>query len=88
MGLIRLAAHAKWRLPEAEVADRSFPDRLAHLLQLHRFARVEGGEEIVAGLDTALAECVHEGILAASPRGEDTHPIVIVVEEGHADDGG
>ena len=87
MGLNRLAAHAKRRLPEAEVADRSFLDRLAHLLRLHRFSRVEGGEEIVAGLDTALAECVLEGILAAS-LGGDTRPIVMVVEEWHADDGG
>jgi len=51
-----LATHAEWRLPDAEVPDRPFFQRLAHLLRLHRFAGAEIGEEMVAGLDAALAD--------------------------------
>src|SRR5262245_39057697 len=80
-----LADHAERRLPEAEVADRALLECPAHLLRFHRFAGAEIGKEVVAGLDAAGAEELHESVLVSRTQ---TDPVVLVMEEWHPEDGG
>src|SRR5262245_18383915 len=78
-----LAAHRLGRRPDAEVADRASLQRLADLLRFHRLPIAEVGEDVVAGLDAAPADVVHETVLVGEPD-----EVRLVMGQGHPDDGG
>ena len=82
-GADQLVAHCQRRRPDTEVADRAFFQGLLHLLRFHRLGVAEIGEDVVAGLDAALAKVVHEAVLVG-----EVDEVPLVMGHGHPDHGG
>ena len=68
---------------DAEVADRAFVQGLLHLLRFQRLAAAEIGEDVVAGLDAAPADVVHETVLVG-----EADEVLLVMGQGHPDNEG
>jgi hypothetical protein len=80
---MKVATHRQRSLPDAEVAHRAFLQRLADLLRLHGLATAEVGEDVVAGLDAALANEVDEAILVGQ-----VDEVLLVMGQRHPGNGG